>query len=251
MKMNEPMKTIFNSRFPKVAVICTDEERLKKIAPAVTGSLGAEMAARVIYAKRCVGGLALLSLVLWWSGCVSPKVPEVEPVDYDTKVPLAAAFYMEKSDQEAVSSRGTLKISTGQFVHRYALVGLTKGFTHFAESPTLPPAGEHDVLISIKGLKHKLDVPFPGSTFILDLEVPVQVDSRQGKRLMDEVLKDKITVRQSSSAGGMLAALELSPRFETAIHRSLTKMFKELMETIQDESKKWELPAKASVPPPP
>jgi len=35
--------------FPKVAVICLDEERLKKIAAAVAGSLGPEAAARVIY----------------------------------------------------------------------------------------------------------------------------------------------------------------------------------------------------------
>lgn len=37
--------------FPKVAVICTEEERLKKIAAAVAGSLGSEMAARIIYAQ--------------------------------------------------------------------------------------------------------------------------------------------------------------------------------------------------------
>ena len=34
---------------PKVAVICLDEERLRKIAAAVSGSLGAELAARVEY----------------------------------------------------------------------------------------------------------------------------------------------------------------------------------------------------------
>lgn len=34
---------------PKVAVICLNEERLKKIASAVSGSLGAELAARVEY----------------------------------------------------------------------------------------------------------------------------------------------------------------------------------------------------------
>jgi hypothetical protein len=35
--------------FPKVAVICLEEERLRKIAAAVSGSLGAEAAARVEY----------------------------------------------------------------------------------------------------------------------------------------------------------------------------------------------------------
>ena len=34
---------------PKVAVICLDEERLRKISNAVSGSLGAELAARVEY----------------------------------------------------------------------------------------------------------------------------------------------------------------------------------------------------------
>ncbi len=34
---------------PKVAVICLDEERLRKIAAAVSGSLGVELAARVEY----------------------------------------------------------------------------------------------------------------------------------------------------------------------------------------------------------
>jgi len=34
---------------PKVAVICLDEERLRKIAAAVSGSLGLELAARVEY----------------------------------------------------------------------------------------------------------------------------------------------------------------------------------------------------------
>ena len=34
---------------PKVAVICLDEERLRKIGKAVSGSLGAELAARVEY----------------------------------------------------------------------------------------------------------------------------------------------------------------------------------------------------------
>ena len=37
--------------FPTVAVICTEEDRLKKIAVAVTGSLGSEMAACVIYSQ--------------------------------------------------------------------------------------------------------------------------------------------------------------------------------------------------------
>jgi hypothetical protein len=35
--------------FPKVAVICLDEERLRKIAAAVAGSLGAETSAQVVY----------------------------------------------------------------------------------------------------------------------------------------------------------------------------------------------------------
>jgi hypothetical protein len=35
--------------FPKVAVICLDEERLRKIAAAVSGSLGSELASRVEY----------------------------------------------------------------------------------------------------------------------------------------------------------------------------------------------------------
>ena len=34
---------------PKVAAICLDEERLRKIGSAVTGSLGVELAARVAY----------------------------------------------------------------------------------------------------------------------------------------------------------------------------------------------------------
>ena len=34
---------------PKVAVICLDDERLRKISAAVSGSLGAESAARVKY----------------------------------------------------------------------------------------------------------------------------------------------------------------------------------------------------------
>jgi hypothetical protein len=34
---------------PKVAVICLDEERLRKISNAVSGSLGSESAARVEY----------------------------------------------------------------------------------------------------------------------------------------------------------------------------------------------------------
>jgi hypothetical protein len=34
---------------PKVAVICLEEERLRKIATAVAGSLGAEAAVRVEY----------------------------------------------------------------------------------------------------------------------------------------------------------------------------------------------------------
>jgi len=34
---------------PKVAVICLDEERLRKIGTAVSGSLGAELAAQVEY----------------------------------------------------------------------------------------------------------------------------------------------------------------------------------------------------------
>ena len=37
--------------FPNVAVICVDEDRLRKIAVAVAGSLGAEMAARVTYSQ--------------------------------------------------------------------------------------------------------------------------------------------------------------------------------------------------------
>jgi hypothetical protein len=37
--------------FPNVAVICVDRERLKKIQAAVAGSLGSDMAARVIYCQ--------------------------------------------------------------------------------------------------------------------------------------------------------------------------------------------------------
>jgi hypothetical protein len=37
--------------FPNVAVICVDEERLKKIEAAVTGSLGSDLAARVVYCQ--------------------------------------------------------------------------------------------------------------------------------------------------------------------------------------------------------
>jgi hypothetical protein len=37
--------------FPTVAVICVDEERLKKIEAAVTGSLGSDLAARVVYCQ--------------------------------------------------------------------------------------------------------------------------------------------------------------------------------------------------------
>jgi hypothetical protein len=37
--------------FPHVAVICVDEERLKKIGAAVAGSLGSELAGRVIYCQ--------------------------------------------------------------------------------------------------------------------------------------------------------------------------------------------------------
>lgn len=35
--------------FPNIAVICVDEERLRKIEAAVAGSLGSELAARVLY----------------------------------------------------------------------------------------------------------------------------------------------------------------------------------------------------------
>jgi hypothetical protein len=37
--------------FPNVAVICVDEERLKKIETAIVGSLGSDLAARVIYCQ--------------------------------------------------------------------------------------------------------------------------------------------------------------------------------------------------------
>jgi hypothetical protein len=37
--------------FPNVAVICVDEKRLKKIEAAVTGSLGPDLAARVVYCQ--------------------------------------------------------------------------------------------------------------------------------------------------------------------------------------------------------
>jgi hypothetical protein len=37
--------------FPYVAVICVDEERLKKIEAAVAGSLGPDLAARVVYCQ--------------------------------------------------------------------------------------------------------------------------------------------------------------------------------------------------------
>ena len=37
--------------FPSVAVICVDEERLQRIATAVSGSLGPEMATRVLYCQ--------------------------------------------------------------------------------------------------------------------------------------------------------------------------------------------------------
>jgi isopenicillin N synthase-like dioxygenase len=37
--------------FPTVAVVCLDEERLKKIEAAVAGSLGSDLAARVVYCQ--------------------------------------------------------------------------------------------------------------------------------------------------------------------------------------------------------
>lgn len=58
--------------FPKVAVICTEEERLKKIAAAVVSGLGSEMADRVIYVQpdQFIDQLQALELPI-------PKAPPV------------------------------------------------------------------------------------------------------------------------------------------------------------------------------
>jgi hypothetical protein len=61
----------FKAGFPKVAIICLEKERLRKIDAAVAGSLGAEMAARVMYSEP--------DQFITHLGTLAPRLPEVPP----------------------------------------------------------------------------------------------------------------------------------------------------------------------------
>jgi hypothetical protein len=85
---------------PKVAVICLDEERLRKIAAAVSGSLGAELASRVEYFQPDPFIVYLKAL----------KLPAAQPTEtqyggYKVKRSIPKLSVQEQKQKEDIANR--------------------------------------------------------------------------------------------------------------------------------------------------
>ena len=85
---------------PKVAVICLDEDRLRKIGSAVSGSLGAEMAARVDYYQPDPFIAYLTALQP-----PSPQPSETKFAGYKIKRSLPKLSAQEQKQKEDIAAR--------------------------------------------------------------------------------------------------------------------------------------------------
>jgi hypothetical protein len=85
---------------PKVAVICSDEERLRKISKAVSGSLGAESAARVEYFQP--------DAFITYLNALKPPVPqptETQYGGYKVKRSVPKLSALEQKQKEDIANR--------------------------------------------------------------------------------------------------------------------------------------------------
>ncbi len=85
---------------PKVAVICLDDERLRKIANAVSGSLGTEMATRVAYFQP--------DPFIAWLGTVPNEIPKDKVTQrrgYKVKTVVTHISDAERREKEAAAIR--------------------------------------------------------------------------------------------------------------------------------------------------
>jgi hypothetical protein len=85
---------------PKVAVICLDEDRLRKISSAVSGSLGPELAARVEYFKPDPFIVFLKALKP-----PTPQPSETEYAGYKVKRSVPKLSAEEQKQKEDIANR--------------------------------------------------------------------------------------------------------------------------------------------------
>jgi hypothetical protein len=88
------------SGIPKVAVICLDEERLRKIGKAVSGSLGAELAVKVEYFQPDAFIAYLKALK-----SPTPQPSETQYGGYKVKRSIPKLSAQEQKQKEDIANR--------------------------------------------------------------------------------------------------------------------------------------------------
>jgi hypothetical protein len=187
-----------------------------------------------------VGTRGIVLMLFFISGCahhVAFKSPD--PYQYETTIPLKAAFYMDKTlKTKMYSSRAfgsgianRWDVPIGEVVHQYAISYLKNGFENFLEIDKLAKKSNYNILVKITDINYFMagqaahcDLAFivknPLGEDVFSKKYHADGPSGTGRVFVGGVFAQKSAIRQST-------------------HIVMETIFKSLMSDIRANYKNW------------
>lgn len=192
-----------------------------------------------MFTEKLIRSFLVFAVLILFSGCahyVEFKSPDT--YQYSSVVPFKAAFYMDKNLKDKMYSgrawssgiANSWDVPVGQVVREYAAAYLKTGFADFAEVDS-PNKTVGDILIKVTDINYYMEGQASHS------DVTFVIENLSGKQVFNKTYHaDGPSGYGRVIAGGAFAQ---KSAIRQSTHVVMENIFKNLMEDIQNNYKKW------------